>query len=55
MNSVGSGFYVEFVCDRGYKGTNQKIVRVASSRTLSLGQIYKCPSLRELVVKFKGL
>jgi len=28
------------VCDKGCKGTNQKIIRVASSRKLSLGQIY---------------
>jgi len=40
MNSIGSDFYVGFVCDRDCKGTNQKLIRVASSRKLSLGQIY---------------
>jgi len=40
MNSVGSDFYVGFVCDRDCKGTNQELIRVASSRKLSLGQIY---------------
>jgi len=49
MNSVGSGFYEGLLCDRGCKGTNQKIIiRVASSRKLSLGQIYNglCESAR---------
>jgi len=61
MNSVGSGFYLGFVCDRVLskkcKGTNQIIIslglrhqgncHLAKSTT-------DCASLRELVVKFKG-
>jgi len=38
MNLVGSGFYVGLVCDMGCKGTNQKIVMVASSSKLSLAK-----------------
>ena len=54
MNSVGSGFYVGFVCDRGCKGTDQKIIRVASSKeTVTWPNLER--TVRELVVKLKGL
>jgi len=56
MNSVVSGFYVGFVCDRGCKGTTQTSWGLRHQGNYHLAKsTTDYASLRELVVKFNGL